>query len=419
MIMREKSLPFQGLKSYQWFRLGAVAVVFLFLVYLGISLPNRGLFEYWGLDYRAFRASAQIAQREGFSKVYDLVIQEQYQHILYDEYSGGRGQVTYETVPTPYLPAFIALFEILTIFNPIDGFVFWIVVNLLAFALYMVRIKRIFPHVDETFPWMSFSVALPLLLNAAFGQVNLLLVICLGEFIISKISGREFVSGLWLAGLLIKPQTLILIIPGLLFSRRFRILAGFLLASTAIFMLSLLLAGEEGFKQLLLLLFQYPFNLATTYPESMMNWRALAINLSAYLPSVVSWGLAVGGILVSIATSLSLWFLPSVQSPMMFVLSVMATYAATCTISWHSHVHMAAPLLVPMILLFAYSEFPSSLFSLWFFIPALVFPITAIILGAGSAHILAGLSYLVLNLLLITWCIKTVRSVSQPSRHAI
>ena len=184
-------------------------------------------------------------------------------------------------------------------------------------------------------------------------------------------------------------------------------------------MLSLLLAGEEGFKQLLLLLFQYPFNLATTYPESMMNWRALAINLSAYLPSVVSWGLAVGGILVSIATSLSLWFLPSVQSPMMFVLSVMATYAATCTISWHSHVHMAAPSLVPMILLFAYSEFPSSLFSLWFFIPALVFPITAIILGAGSAHILAGLSYLVLNLLLITWCIKTVRSVSQPSHHAI
>jgi hypothetical protein len=416
--MRKKSLPFQGLKSHQWFRLSAFAIVFLFFIYLGISLPNRGLFEYWGLDYRTFRASALIAQRDGFSKVYDLVIQEQYQYALFDEYSGGRGQVTYETVPTPYLPVFIAIFEIFTVFKPIPGFVFWVVVNLLIFALYMVRIKRMLPHVDESIPWMSFAVALPLLLNVAFGQVNLLLVICLGEFIISKISDREFVSGLWLAGLLIKPQTLVLIIPGLLFSRRFRILAGFLIASIAVFTLSLLLAGEEGFKQLFLLLIQYPSNLATTYPESMMNWRALAINLSAYLPSSVSWGFAIGGILVSIATSLSLWFLPSDQSPMMFVIAVLVTYAATCTVSWHSHVHMAAPLLVPMILLRVYSLFPISLFSLWFLAPSLVFPITAIILGAGPAHILAGLSYLVLNSLLIVWYIKNVRSVPHMSHHA-
>ena len=69
-------------------------------------------------------------------------------------------------------------------------------------------------------------ISLPVFLNLFTGQVNVWLVVCVGEFMRASISGREFRSGLWLGGLLLKPQALLLLAAGLLMRRRARILAG-------------------------------------------------------------------------------------------------------------------------------------------------------------------------------------------------
>ena len=57
---------------------------------------------------------------------------------------------------------------------------------------------------------------MPVFLNFFFGQVNLWLLICAGEFFRAFLSAKPLKAGLFLGGWLLKPQLLILIIPFLL-----------------------------------------------------------------------------------------------------------------------------------------------------------------------------------------------------------
>ena len=53
--------------------------------------------------------------------------------------------------------------------------------------------------------------------------MNIWLLVFVSEFLIANRRGREVRSGFWLGGLLLKPQTLILLLLGLLIARRFKI----------------------------------------------------------------------------------------------------------------------------------------------------------------------------------------------------
>src|SRR5688572_17047493 len=138
---KPRKVPFQDLTSEQWWRLALVGMLITYILIFLFTMTLMGMFNYLGLDFRTFLASAQIAAEEGFSKVYDLEVQQKYQLPIYEAYRGTyENTPPYETVPTPYIPVYIVPFLIFLPFSPYTGFLLYTFISLAAF---FVSTKRL------------------------------------------------------------------------------------------------------------------------------------------------------------------------------------------------------------------------------------------------------------------------------------
>jgi len=392
-------LSFRRIQAFPWRTLFWLAMAVFYTLFVVGVLRMRGFFDYLASDYFAFRTSAAISLEHGFAGVYDLALQEQYQRPLFETYANGPLHGIYAPVPTPFLPPFILLFWPLLLLAPIPAFVGWTGLNAAALALYLWRLCRALGlrYGEFLFPVLLSAAAFATLF---FGQVNVWLVICLGEFYLASRQGRDLPAGLWLSGILLKPHLLILLIPGLLVGRRFRLLASFAAASLALLLLSLLLAGPSGLLALARLLLGYTSGLPTNNPSVMINWRALAVNLGAFLPGPGVWWVAGLGMAVTAALGLAMGLRLGRPASPLFGLALLGIYAATCAVTWHAHVNLGLPEVV--LLMGAWPYLPRPLSSAWLIVPTLIFPV-AFVTVPGLAHQLVGLSLLALNLVLVAW----------------
>jgi hypothetical protein len=379
----------------------------VYIVFAGLYVSQIGLFDYMAADYRVFRASAEIAWQRGFDQVYDLGVQDEFQQPLYTRYAQGAGRANYAVIPMPYPPPFILLFLPLLLLPPVGGFIAWTLLNAALMVFYLWRLQRALPGNGTGALLPAALLCYPLFLNLFLGQVNVWLLICLGEFTLASLRHQDLRAGLWLGGLLIKPQALLLLLPGLLLGRRFKTLAGFTAAGAVLLALSLTLAGIPGVENLVRLVLLYPGELATTVPQLMMNWRSLAINVQPVLPGPVAWGLAIVGIVLTTGAALAPWLRPAELEGDRLLLTVLGTYAATCAVAWHAHIHMALPLAAPLLLLAGRGRLPRLLLPVWAVGPALVFFLTMFF--TTRAPNLAGLATLGVNLYLVVWALIALR----------
>lgn len=427
-LMPSRRPPFRGLTAQQYFNLALALPTVAYILFGLLALQSGLAADYLAADYRSFISSARISTnpRYGFAHIYDLSIQEQFQRPLYNEITGGHGLTPYATAPTYYLPAFVLPFLPLVIFPFKTGYLIWILLNAAGTVLYLWRFKKAIGGRGGYGILGNFLLYLPLYPNLILGQVNLWLMICMGEFFLACRAGKEFRAGLWLAGLLLKPQTLIFLIPGLLLSRRFRALGGFSSALLVILVLSVVLVGIPGMIHLgelyllsstgesaphkaILNWTELARQLSapgepTTHAEVMMNWRAVAINLLAVFSAPVAWGLAFAGMGLTALAGLSLWLRRTEITSPRFGLVLLGTYAATCAVTWHSHVHMILPLLP--LALYLYSEGTLSWPRLyaWLYGMPLLLPVFVLVAPA-LAYTSAGLLTLALNLYLTAWAV--------------
>ena len=440
---------FRRLTGRQWLNLLWAALAAFYFTFGGWYVATGGLCDYMGADYRAFYASARIATEQGFAKVYDLQVQDLYQRPLFEQCAGAVARVPYVPVPMPYLPAFALFFLPMAPLSYIPSYFVWIALNLGLIVLYMIRFKRALGPENGGDILMPLLVCLPVFSNTFLGQVNGWMLICLGEFFLlltygrdytwscresrlgraltrlrtwlrripwlhtlgrsaadvcdwlsALLGSREFRSGLWLGGLLLKPQTLILILPGLLLSRRFRTLLGFGCSCLLVALVSVSLAGGYGLGDLAVLILHYVRGLPTNAPEAMMNWRAVAFNLDDILPRF-AWAISMGGLIVTAGIALSLWVRPS-QVSRRFPLILFGTYAATCAATWHSHTHMLLPLIPLLLYLYAKGDIPWPIVYVWLLGPPIEFPLM-LALRSDVAYNWMGLSTLALNMVLLLW----------------
>lgn len=414
--MPSRRLPFQGLDSRQWLNLAWAAAATVYVGFTAGTLLTQGLFDSVGVDFRAFWASANIAHSLGFAQVYDLGAQEQFQRPLYDAYAQGAGRFAYATNPTLFLPIFVLPFQLLLPLGPVGGFVLWTILSAGFLLAYLWRFASALGTAGDRRLLLAVMLSFPVFSNLLYGQVSVWLTICLGEFLLACVRGRTVRGGLWLGGLLLKPQTLVLLLPGLLLGRQWKTLAGFAASGVALVAASVALAGPPGMLAYVQLLVGYAGGSSTTYPEIMTNWRALAVNLGLIMPSQIAWALAACGLALTAGAAVLLWLRPlDVASPR-FVIALLGTYAATLAVTWQAHLHMAVPMIVPLVWLAAKKSVSRGRLDAWLVAPGLVY-ILAMPLGLGMlagilpvipaySYRLVGSAMLILNVAVTVWAAR-------------
>ncbi|NIN99927.1 MAG: hypothetical protein GTO49_34170 [Anaerolineae bacterium] len=130
-----------------------------------------------------------------FEDVYDLQLQEQQQRSLYDAYGPSAGQVPFRVNPMPHLPPFVALSFPPTFIDPVAGFVATRALDALLLTFYLRRFPKVVSGRADAGIAAKLVLSLPVFLNPLFGQVNVLLLVFLGEFILARLRGQDFASG--------------------------------------------------------------------------------------------------------------------------------------------------------------------------------------------------------------------------------
>jgi len=208
-------------------------------------------------------------------------------------------------------------------------------------------------------------ISWPVFFNMACGQIEVFLLVCAGEFIRYAFSKKPVLSGIWLGGLLLKPQLLIIIVPIFLIMRNWKVLMGFIVSSGIILMTSLLLSGFAGMKALINLLTKFSDSVATAAPGIMINWRMVGVNVNALMNTSFGWVITGLGMVLTI---LAVYFLIKHNPPYgssKWVMTMLGVFSATLAITWHSHYHMAMVLIPFLIYASLYKLLPEKILFLW------------------------------------------------------
>jgi hypothetical protein len=261
------------------------------------------------------------------------------------------------------------------------------------------------------------------------GQVNVFLLICVGEFLRAALKGKTFQAGLWLGGLWLKPQVLTLIGPALLLQRSWKILAGSATALAILLAASVGLAGLDGLSNMASLWLGYASGLPTNSPATMMNWRMLALHLGAFTTPALGWAVAMAGMAATILAGLYLWLRPLPTSSPQFVIALFGTLAATGAATWHSHLHTLMILMPMFVYLYCQDRLSPRALSLWIFpLPASMF--IAFVLGLMTKFELwpfiqrvdglpTGITGLGLNLYFLAWSLRNSTRIGWKLRFGI
>ncbi len=414
MALAER-LPFTHLSSKEWRNLTLAAVLTLYLAYVGSAIFKEGIFASLGGDYLAFWGVGRIANTRGYAYIYDLDQQLQIQK----QYAPNFVPSMFR--PVAFLPVFILPFQALARLPLTESFLFWTGLNLLGMILYLrFFIRDTMPAKGGSWFVTLLLLSFPVFWNFFWGQVSVFLMICTGEFFRSFLRGRPFRAGVWLGGLLIKPQLLILIVPALLLYRSWKALAGFATTAGLLLIVSLRLIGWRSPLDWLNVLRTFSAGLPGVNIEGMMNWRMLAVNLDKSLPPIVAWGLAVAGMLITAVIALSLWDRSMTPGSRAFAVAVLGTLAATGAVTWHAHLHMLMILIPVLVYLHGHGRVPARLLDLWVFsFPVALF--AALTLGVLMRYrwlpliwwfrpvLFLGVSGLLLNLYLVAWSFRMLK----------
>jgi len=408
-------------------------VIAAFLVfYAGQVIFDMASSNYCGnlaIDYCAFWSAGKIANTNGYEQVYNL---DRLWEIQQPIASKHMLPAQYAPVPVPYLPVFIAPFQLFALLDIVPGFWIWTIINLAGIIAYLVFFTR---NIGQEKPikiraLLLLILSLPVFLDLFQGQVNLWLMICTGEFLRKIMDDKPFPAGLWLGGLLIKPQILVLIIPMLLYKRSFSAIYGFAVSSFGLVLISLMLGGRTVFLQLLQLWIGYSGGLPSNYPESMMNWRMVAYNINALFYSQIGWWIAMPCLIVTSLLAIYQWKFSSNRLSVHFAVTILGTFAATSAVAWHSHFSMSMIMLPILLYLLSRDALPKRVFSLWVFLPPslmLSVYIIASFIKMGLLptslypilNLMSGLRGLILNIYILMWVTLFHHQTGQKKQQAL
>jgi len=380
----------QSKKNTRWKFLPIIIVITLYLVLMGVWFSSK---DAYGNDYLAFWGAGKLASEKGYAAVYDL---DSLNKIQVQELRrvNGNSQLIIPTLPAAVFSVFILPFQILSKLSLDVSFWVWTTLNLATLIIYLIFFHRKFcsEASSKVYYLLLLLCAFPVLDNFANGQVEVFLLICVGEFVRNAVEDKPLLSGLWLGGLLLKPQILILIIPVLLIMRWNKPLLGFLISASALLITSFCLSGISGFTGLLKLWTGYASGIATSSPEAMLNWRMIALKLNTIFGTNLGWWIAAAGMLVTLAALFLLLRRRPVYGSPYWVLVMLGVFSATLALTWHAHFHMALAVLPLILFASVNQQMPDHLTFWWVMLTPLAWVVVSLfgLLGGPSMGNLQG-----------------------------
>lgn len=357
--MKQKlKLPFSHLNFDNWQNLLIVGLCIFYLTRIVFSVAEERFLKDYGVDYLAFWSAGKIADEKGYSEIYNLEILRNTQtRVLEDQGILVKGEGTISSpFPAPIFSIFVIPFQLLSRVNPEQSYWFWTGINLsvlIGYLLFFLRktLTKNTPFSSTIRMLLLMLLSFPVVLSMTEGQVEVLLIVCMGEFIRNALNRKPFPSGMWMGGLLLKPQLLVIIIPILILQKNWKLIIGFFASSGVIIGSSVILSGTQGMRSLIDLWTQFGSGIATSSPESMINWRMIAENMD----SPFGWTIAILGMSL---TCLAIIYLVrnniSFGTPQ-WVMMMLGIFSATLAITWHSHFHMAT-VLIPFLMYSSLSQ---------------------------------------------------------------
>jgi len=238
--------PVPGLKEMNlacWGLLAGLLITrFLFPYWLQFRSGGAASLHYPPVDFNYFYGIGRIANEYPLPRLYDYSLQLRTFNEIAPVHDGAYG-------PSPY-PPFVALFfSLFARFPILPAFLLWAGVSL---SIYLTGIAAV---AKDVFPGEKLKVSLccffavaycPFLLNTlAIGQIAALAVFSVGVAIYEERHAKPFSSGLVLSILVYKPTLLLLVLPMLLLTRRFRALCGFITGAALLLLTTTAIAGTE------------------------------------------------------------------------------------------------------------------------------------------------------------------------------
>ncbi len=417
----------QSRNSTYWLNLAAAGLMVFYLIYSGWQLMANGMCIQFAVDYCDYWSAGQAASRYGYAQVYDVNVLVSIQKTIMPASMDTTHLVA---DPFPYLPVFVVPFQIPSRLSPTVGFGLFTLCSVVALILYLRFFMR---RLGIASGWprlvLLIFVSLPGFMNVLTGQVEVWLAVCVGEFLRALIDRRPFRAGLWLGGLLLKPQVLVVVGLVLLLHRSVKILAGAAATSALLLIASLALEGPRALAAMVGLWGGYATGEANVWVQGMMNLRMLGMQLSDLAGPWIGWGLAGGSILAVLLIALYVWRRPAPPDSPLLPVSMLGIFAATTLIAWHAQIHMALLVVPPLLYAYQTRLLPERIFNYWVFAPAgmlvaMAFvPEALVATGVISGNIQTlvyfglGFTELTANLLMFWWAVRT--SVQEAPAFAL
>jgi hypothetical protein len=312
-----------------------------------LTLAAGELFHRLGFDWSLFYAQA-VALREGAGpRMYDTAEVNRYLQPLMGFYGGPAEALT--GWPQPYPPWSAAAMVPFTLLSPPLDFAAWLALSIVAGLFLAYRVRQFLPRLGWLGAVAAVFAAVPVSWALFMGQPTVLLGVAVSEMFVSFKAKQDLRAGLWLSLLLLKPQYAVLFGIFILWQRRWHALAGAAIGGLVLVGLGILTGGLQS-------LLRYPAVLADigdlhneiAGPLLMMNWRAIVLavrpGIGEQVGLVIVWTLSLLTMLAALLVWRGKWDPDSPEFDLRFgLLSIGALVG-----SYHSHLHGAALLAVPI-----------------------------------------------------------------------
>jgi hypothetical protein len=234
-----------------------------------------GLFRKLGADFVLYHTQAVALRTLGPGAMYDANAS---QVILESLLRESNPEATARFSSVPYPPLFGWLLTPFTYLSLSHSFALWTVLNLLA-ALYLgFRCASLVASNHRPLVILLVLAAYPVTLTVFLGQIQIWLACAVAEAYFALRQSHDMKAGLWLGLLIIKPQYLMLLVPLLLWKRRWHVLGGMAMSAAAIWLGSALAVGGDSLRA-------YPqafgpmLGFHSDWPQAMINWRGLYLTI--------------------------------------------------------------------------------------------------------------------------------------------